>query len=49
MTLSKSADGFAGGWKLKGLEIIVNGTAVYNKQGINRWLEDDSRTWTDSV
>jgi len=49
VTIGKSPDGFAGGWKLKGLEIIVNGATIYNNQGINRWLEDDSRTWTDSV
>lgn len=49
VTLEKSPDGWFGGWKLKGVEIIVNGTTIYNKQSINRWLEDDSRTFTDGV
>jgi hypothetical protein len=43
--IHKSPDGFAGGWKLKGLEIIVNGSTVYNKQNINKWMEDSDRDW----
>jgi hypothetical protein len=43
--ISKSPDGFAGGWKLKGVEVIANGTSVFNDQGIDQWLEDDLRTW----
>ena len=39
----------AGGWKLKGVELITDGTSIYANQGINRWLEDDHRTWVDSV
>jgi hypothetical protein len=45
----KSPDGIAGGWKLKGIEIIVNGSTFYNNQSINRWLEDDDRTWSASI
>ena len=47
--IHKSPDGFAGGWKLKGVEVIVNGTSIYNNQSINRWLEDDDRTWSASI
>ena len=47
--IHKSLDGFAGGWKLKGVEVIVNGTSIYNNQSINRWLEDDDRTWSASI
>lgn len=44
--IHKSPDGIAGGWKLKGVEVIVNGNTIYNNQGINRWLEDNHRTWS---
>ena len=44
--IHKSPDGFAGGWKLKGVEILANGTSVFSNQSINRWLEDDDRTWS---
>jgi hypothetical protein len=47
--IHKSSDGLAGGWKLKGLEIIVNGATIYNKQNINKWLEDDDRDWYGSI
>jgi PLAT/LH2 domain len=46
--IHKSPDGFAGGWKLKGVRVLANGSDVYNNQSINRWLEDDNRTWSDS-
>jgi hypothetical protein len=36
------------GWKLKGVRVIANGNTIYNNQSINRWLEDDHRTWEDS-
>ncbi|MFT3680931.1 MAG: PLAT/LH2 domain-containing protein [Ferruginibacter sp.] len=45
----KSPDGFSGGWKLKGVEIIVNGNTIYNNQSINRWLEDNNRDWSASI
>ena len=41
----KSPDGFAGGWKFEGLEIIVNNATIYNNQSINKWLEDSDRDW----
>jgi hypothetical protein len=47
--IHKSPDGLAGGWKLKGVQVIVNGTTVYNNQSINKWLEDDDRTWSASI
>lgn len=46
--IHKSSDGVAGGWKLKGVEVIVNGTTLYNNQSINKWLEDDDRDWSAS-
>ena len=47
--IHKSPDGIAGGWKLKGVQVIVNGTTIYNNQSINKWLEDDDRTWSGSI
>lgn len=47
--IHKSPDGFAGGWKLGGVELITNGSTLFNDQGIDRWLEDDDRTWTGTV
>jgi hypothetical protein len=47
--IHKSPDGVAGGWKLKGVEVIVNGSTIYNNQSINRWLEHDNRTWSDTI
>jgi hypothetical protein len=43
--IRKSPDGIGGGWKLKGVEVIVNGATIFNDQSINRWLEDDDRIW----
>ncbi|HEX8830976.1 MAG TPA: PLAT/LH2 domain-containing protein, partial [Longimicrobium sp.] len=47
--LHKSPDGVAGGWRLGGVELIVNGGTIYHNGSINRWLEDDHRTWSDTV
>ena len=47
--IHKAPDGAAGGWKLKGLKILVNGIQIYSNQGINRWLEDDDRDWYGSI
>lgn len=47
--IHKSPDGFAGGWKLGGVELITNGSTLFNDQGIDRWLEDGDRTWTGTV
>lgn len=47
--IAKSSDGIAGGWKLKGVRILVNGAAIYNNQSINKWLEDDDRIWSATI
>ena len=47
--IHKAPDGAAGGWKLKGLKILVNGSQIYSNQGINKWLEDDDRDWYGSI
>ena len=47
--ITKSPDGVAGGWKLKGVQVIANGATIYNNQGINKWLEDDDRAWADGI
>ncbi len=44
--IEKSGDGLAGGWKLGGVKLRVNGVQLYDNQHINRWLEDDHRNWT---
>ncbi|MFN8173288.1 MAG: hypothetical protein U0R65_15670 [Candidatus Nanopelagicales bacterium] len=43
--IEKSSDGVAGGWKLRGVKLMVNGRTVYERDGIERWLEDDHRVW----
>jgi len=43
--LEKESDGIAGGWKLGGVALRVNGRLIYDNQSINRWLEDDHREW----
>jgi hypothetical protein len=48
VAIHKSPDGFAGGWKLKGVEVVANGTSIFDSQSINRWLEDDDRDWSAS-
>lgn len=45
LQIEKSPDGVAGGWKLGGIKVWVNGRLVYANQRIERWLEDDHRTW----
>jgi hypothetical protein len=49
ITVRKSPDGVFGGWKLKGLKLIVNGSTLYNNQGIDKWLEGDHRVFTDAI
>ena len=46
--IHKTPDGFAGGWRLQGVELFVNGSTIYSNGSINRWLEDDDRTWSAS-
>ena len=43
--IEKSPDGVAGGWKLRGVKVIVNGRQVYARDGIETWLEDNHSTW----
>jgi hypothetical protein len=30
------------------VQVIVNGSSIYNNQSISKWLEDDDRTWSAS-
>jgi hypothetical protein len=48
VAIHKSPDGFAGGWKLKGVEVVANGASIFSSQSINQWLEDDHRDWSAS-
>lgn len=45
LQIRKSSDGIAGGWKLGGLRVYLDGVPVYVNNSINTWLEDDDRTW----
>ncbi|MFH2057690.1 MAG: PLAT/LH2 domain-containing protein [Pseudomonadota bacterium] len=49
LRIHKSPDGIAGGWKLKGLQIYVNETRIYNNQSINKWIEDNDRDWFGNI
>ncbi len=43
--IEKARDGVAGGWRLGGVTLKVNGRVIYSNTAVNRWLEDDKRTW----
>jgi len=43
--IEKSPDGVGGGWKLRGVKLVVNGRQLYARDRIDRWLEDAKRTW----
>jgi hypothetical protein len=43
--LEKARDGIAGGWRLGGVRLRVNGRVVLDEPRVDRWLEDDRRTW----
>ena len=43
--IEKSPDGVGGGWRLRGVKLVVNGRTLYSRDGIERWLEDNHRTW----
>lgn len=45
LQIEKASDGAAGGYKLGGVTITINGRQVVNSQGIEKWLEDNHRTW----
>ncbi len=44
--IEKSRDGIAGGWRLAGVRLRVNGRVVYSDRNVGRWLEGRRRTWT---
>jgi hypothetical protein len=46
VALEKSRDRLAGGWRLGGMTLRVNGRVLHQDQNINRWLEKNQRTWT---
>ncbi|MGK2877808.1 MAG: CARDB domain-containing protein [Solirubrobacterales bacterium] len=45
LRIEKSSDGIAGGYKLGEVTVRVNGVQV-GKATVNKWLEDDHRTYT---
>lgn len=47
--IAKSRDGVAGGWRLGGIRLVVNGRTLYADDNIERWLEDDHRTFRASI
>jgi hypothetical protein len=47
--IHKSRDGVAGGWRLGGIKLMVNGRTLYSNDNIERWLEDDRRTFRASI
>ena len=44
--IEKSRDGVAGGWRLAGVRLRVNGRVIYSNRSVARWLENRRRTWT---
>ena len=46
VTIEKSRDRLAGGWRLGGVKLIVNGRVLYDNPRVNRWLEKRSLTYT---
>jgi hypothetical protein len=46
VTIEKSRDGLAGGWRLGAVKLRVNGRVLYTNQRVNQWLEKGKRTWT---
>jgi hypothetical protein len=45
LQIEKASDGAAGGYKLGGVTITINGREVVNQPKIEKWLEDNKRTW----
>jgi CARDB len=45
LQIEKSPDRLAGGWRLGGAQIWVNDRLAASDNRINRWLEDNHRTW----
>ena len=46
--IEKSSDGVGGGWKLRGVKLVINGRTAYSKDHIDKWLEKNRRTWRAS-
>jgi hypothetical protein len=47
--IRKSPDGFAGGWRLRGLRLWHQGTLICDEPAIAQWLEDDHLIWIGCV
>ncbi len=47
--IHKSFDGPFGGWKLAGLEVIVNGSSIFSDQHIDKWLGRNDRDWFGTI
>jgi hypothetical protein len=47
--IQKSSDGLGGSWRLEGVEVHVNGRLLIGDHRIDRWLEDDHRSWRTPV
>lgn len=45
LQIEKSRDGVAGGWKLRGVKVVVNGRQIFARDGIESWLEKNRRAW----
>lgn len=45
LQIEKAKDGIAGGYKLGGAEIWVNGRPFVQQPNIEKWLEDNHRSW----
>lgn len=45
LQIEKSRDGFAGGWKLGGVTLKVNGAVAYQNKAIDKWIENGHLTW----
>lgn len=45
LQIEKASDGAAGGYKLRDVEIWVNGRQFVLQNNIEKWLEDNKRTW----
>jgi hypothetical protein len=45
LQIEKSPDRLAGGWRLGGAQVWVNDRLAASDNRINRWLEDNHRTW----
>jgi hypothetical protein len=49
VAIEKSRDGVGGGWFLKGVTLNVNGQVFVSDRRINRWLENNRRTWSPAT